>query len=98
MSQSMRAADLEARLGVTYKNARSSLIWVLYKSHRSHFNWQWGLTVVQSIIAYGPQYCMYKILKLLEQQHRTQVKHKELMFWAIGLGMIRLLQTLLEAR
>ena len=94
----MRAKTLEASLRNKYISARSSLFFMLYRTHHGLFHWQWSITVIQSVAAYGPQFCMYKMLRLLEQQHVTGIKPAELLAWAVGLGLVRLLQTLLEAR
>ena len=98
MNHSLRAENLTRRLLSVGDHTHSSLFWLLYKSHRGTFHWQWALTIGQSIAAYGPQFCMYELLRLLEEQRFTVEQRTALWFWAFGLGSIRLLQTLLEAR
>ena len=98
MAKDMRAEKLSDALRLEYFSIRSSLFLLLYKSNRWMFHRQWALTVAQSVVAYGPQYCMYKMLRLLEERPITKAKRDELWLWAIGIGMSRLLLTLLETR
>ena len=98
MNYDTRAENLQSRLHFLHAAQHQSLFFLLYKSHRAIFHWQWFLTMLQSIVAYGPQFCMYRILKLLELQNATGEKSTDLWLWAAGLGLIRLFQTFVEAR
>ena len=98
MDHHARAENLEKRFRYM-QSARLRSLWiVIYKSHRSVLIWQWCLTVAQSIATYAPQFCLYKLLKLLEFRHISGEEPVQLWVWAIGLGLLRLIQTVLEAR
>ena len=98
MSHGLRAQNLEFRLRSSYRGRGRSIFLVLLRAHSSIILWQWFLTAVQSVMAYGPQFVMYKLLKLLETQQVKQVGDPELWLWALAIGAIRLFQTFLEVK
>ena len=98
MDYTARAENLVTKLQNNQIAQMSSLMYILFKVHRRVLLWQWILTIVQSLAAYGPQFCMYKMLEVLESEPMLDTQRNDLWAWAILLGLFRLLQTLLEAR
>lgn len=98
MSHGLRAQNLELRLRSLYRGSGLSIFLVLLRAHSSIILWQWFLTAVQSVVAYGPQLVMYKFLRVLETQQVKPVGDPELWLWALAIGAIRLFQTFLEVK
>jgi hypothetical protein len=75
-------------------------LWMtIYRAHKKTFWREWILAGVQSAAAYAPQMCLYKTLTILEEQQANGgIGSSKLWFWAIGIGVARLVQQALESR
>jgi hypothetical protein len=93
-----RAAELMQRF-LSIQALKSQPLWrTIYTAHRRTFWQQWVLAAAQSSSGYAPQLCLFKTLSLLEKQQADGTSSGQIWFWAIGIGVTRLAQQVLEAR
>lgn len=71
---------------------------MIYQSLQRRILWGWCLAALHGLALYGPQYCLYKTLKLLEQSQTSGVGDRSLWLWAAGIGMSRLLEYMILTR
>ena len=73
----------------------------LYKMMFSNFKWaflqQFVLTVLSSIIQFGPQYIMYRLLKLLEAREEGASVASMAWVWVVGLGLTIVVQSFIDS-
>ncbi|KAL9610612.1 MAG: hypothetical protein Q9167_004686 [Letrouitia subvulpina] len=93
-----RAKTLQNRFYLFQKSGHERLWKVIYRLHRQAFAQVAILTVLQSIFAYAPHLCLYRILGLLELQQERGTPSLNLWFWAIALGCAVFTQHVLEVR
>jgi len=60
------------------------------------FHWQWFLTAIESLALNGPQVCLYKILRLLEQRNTAEYNPEDMWLWVAGLGISKFVHLVLE--
>ncbi|KAE9378407.1 P-loop containing nucleoside triphosphate hydrolase protein [Stipitochalara longipes BDJ] len=68
----------------------------LIKSHAPAIFRVYILTVFASALGFAPQFALFRILKLLEARQAGKVIEVGAMVWAVGLGLIMLLKTVIE--
>ncbi|KAI9767128.1 MAG: hypothetical protein M1840_005917 [Geoglossum simile] len=77
---------------------RKGKLWKLvFWCHAAAFIRQWLLTLLASVMGFAPQFCMYRILQLLEKRMLGDFFDTEAWWWVAGLGVGQITQAWLEA-
>lgn len=72
---------------------RRGKLWKLvFWCHAAAFIRQWFLTLLGSVMGFAPQFCMYRILQLLEERGPGGFVATEAWWWVAGLGVGQIVQ------
>jgi hypothetical protein len=97
LSHEVRSEDLTKSFHARQKAPDEALWFTVLKAHYGIVVWQWSLTVLEAFLSYGPQICMYKLLKILEHRQDGEFAVREAWAWVIGLGVLKLIHGCLES-
>jgi hypothetical protein len=98
LGETTTALTLQAGLQRVVESTKQPLWRSLYRAHRHLFLWQWVLTVIMSVLTFGPQVCVYYILRLLEQEGSKTPYASLVWIWAAALGAASLTLQVLGPR
>lgn len=90
LEHATRSENLQKQFTDVINHAKPGqpLWYLIYRKHKHAIWWQSFLTIIESIALYGPQACLYIILKLLE--HRKTTSQTNLVIWVILLSVTML--------
>lgn len=88
-----------AELSADWKRRASKLpLWLaLISAHKRAVARQWGLTLVNSILNFGPQWVILQLLRILETRTTRENYALDVWMWVIWLGIIFIAQAWVES-
>ena len=87
----LRARMTASALVLQFHGLRSSRLWKqIARAHASVFFTQWILTILWAIFTFAPQYCLYQLISILEQDSKSPGSKAG--FWLGLLGLSQLIQ------
>jgi ABC-type multidrug transport system fused ATPase/permease subunit len=95
-----RSANLYGRISVMMTGLSVPCLWkTLAHTHRASLIRVWSLAIITTVLNYGPFYCLYKTLTLL-QEHEGKATQPPLtaLFWAVSMSGCLLAQYLMQSR
>jgi len=87
----MLVVNLHTRYRAAVKNNPGQhLFWTLFQANRNMFLRLWGITVLESLANFAPQFFMYRILTELERRDAAGGSlDKAVWFYILGLGLAK---------
>ena len=93
---SLKASMTADALVVNFSRFRSSRLWKhILRAHASVFTQQWIFTVFWAIATLAPQYCLYRVIVILERDAVHPGVNASL--WLVLLGLSQFIQPWIEA-
>ncbi|KAK4219673.1 P-loop containing nucleoside triphosphate hydrolase protein [Rhypophila decipiens] len=94
LTKGTRAKQLQRNFASFVRKGKGRPLWrIIYQSLRGRFWLEWLLAVVHGLALYGPPYCLFKTLELLDEYKTAGTGANSLWFWASGIGISRLFES-----
>lgn len=86
----LQRSEWSATLFHGFKREPLQPLWrAVIAHHKPRFILQWGLTAVESFLMVSPQFCLFKLLSLLERRAKDGGDESELWIWAVALVVLK---------